>query len=62
MAQKGGRADNRSVMHESTPHAEAAVAATPVRTLVLAVLAPFGTLALLASPLLFDAIRHAAGL
>ena len=57
MAQKGGRADNPSVMHDSTPRT-----ATPVRTLVMAVLAPFGTLALLASPLLFDAVRHAAGI
>jgi hypothetical protein len=31
------------------------------RTLLLAVLAPFGAIALLASPLLVDAARHAAG-
>jgi len=31
------------------------------RTLLLAVLAPFGAIALLAAPLLIDAARHAAG-
>jgi len=33
-----------------------------MRTLLMAVAAPFGTIALLASPLLIDALRQAAGL
>jgi len=49
-------------MDESTPRSEAPVANPPMRTLLMAVAAPFGTIALLASPLLIDALRHAAGL
>jgi hypothetical protein len=49
-------------MHEPTVRAEAAVAASPVQTLLLAVLAPFGVIALMASPLLIDAIRRTAGI
>jgi hypothetical protein len=49
-------------MEESTRRAEATVANPPVRTLLLAVAAPFGAIALMASPLLIDAIRHAAGI
>jgi hypothetical protein len=37
-------------------------AASPLRSLLLAVLAPFGAIALLASPMAFDAIKHLAGL
>jgi len=32
-----------------------------MRTLAIAILAPFGVIGLLASPLLIDAIRRAAG-
>jgi hypothetical protein len=32
-----------------------------MRTLLMALLAPFGVIALMASPLLIDASRHAAG-
>ena len=49
-------------MNESTSPADTAPAAPPLRTLVLAILAPFGVIGLMASPLLLDAIRHAAGL
>jgi hypothetical protein len=30
-------------------------------TLILAIVAPFGALCLMASPLLFDALKHAVG-
>jgi hypothetical protein len=53
-------------MIESSPYTAdaAAESATPPakRTLVLAVLAPFGAIAVMASPLLLDAVRHAAGI
>jgi hypothetical protein len=49
-------------MEEPTPRADAAVANPPMHTLLLAVTAPFGVMVLLASPLLIDALRHAAGL
>jgi len=45
----------------STPQAGANVAGPPKRTLAMAVLAPFVTIGLMASPLLFDTIRHALG-
>jgi hypothetical protein len=48
-------------MKESTPHAEAAVAARPKGTLLMAILAPFGVLVVMATPLFIDAIRRAAG-
>jgi len=48
-------------MDELTRRAERDEPAPPVRTLALAVLAPFGAIALMASPLLVDAVRHAAG-
>jgi hypothetical protein len=56
----GACVDNCRVIH-STPHADAAVAAPPKRTLVMAVLAPFAAIGLMASPLLFDAVKHALG-
>jgi hypothetical protein len=53
-------------MDELTPQAEvAAVVVTanpPLHTLLLALSAPFGAIALMASPLLIDAIRHTAGI
>ena len=36
--------------------------APPIRTMLLAVIAPFAAIALLATPLAFDALKHAAGL
>jgi hypothetical protein len=48
-------------MEEPTTRAEAAVANPPMHTVLLAIAAPFGVIALMASPLLIDAIRHAAG-
>jgi hypothetical protein len=36
--------------------------ASPLRALLLAIVAPFGAIALLATPLAFDALKHAAGL
>jgi len=56
------RAPIPMLMDESTPRPEGAVANPPVRTLLMAVAAPFGAIALLASPLLIDALRHAAGI
>jgi hypothetical protein len=46
-------------MHESTPQQ---AQTPPMRTLVMAVVAPFAAIALLASPLFVDAIRHIAGI
>jgi len=48
-------------MYDSRITAEPVSLAPGKRTLLLAVLAPFGAIALLASPLLIDAARHAAG-
>ena len=48
-------------MYESRLNVEPVSLAPGKRTLLLAVLAPFGAIALLASPLLIDAARHAAG-
>jgi hypothetical protein len=48
-------------MNEPRARVQAAVAPAPKQTLVMAVLAPFGVIALMASPLLIDAIRHASG-
>ena len=48
-------------MEEPTPRVEGAVANPPMHTLLLAIAAPFGAIALMASPLLIDAIRRAAG-
>jgi hypothetical protein len=53
-------------MDELTPQAEVtAVVVTanpPLHMLLLALSAPFGAIALMASPLLIAAIRHAAGI
>jgi hypothetical protein len=49
-------------MNESTRSADVAVAALTTRNLVMAVLAPFGVIALMASPLLVDAARRVAGI
>ena len=35
---------------------------SPLRTLLLAIVAPFGAIALLATPLAFDALKHVVGL
>lgn len=48
-------------MEDRTLRAESAVAAPPMRTFAAAVLAPFAVIALMASPLLIDAARHAFG-
>jgi hypothetical protein len=48
-------------MFESRMNSEPASLAPGKRTLLLAIFAPFGAIALLASPLLIDAARHAAG-
>jgi len=49
-------------MYESSREAEAPVAGPPRRMLVMAILAPFGVIALMASPLLIDAVRQVSGL
>jgi hypothetical protein len=50
-------------MDESTSHSRVATATAPsMRSLCMAILAPFAVIALLASPLAFDALKHAAGL
>jgi hypothetical protein len=48
-------------MYESQSRAEPVSVTPDKRTLLLAVIAPFGAIALLASPLLIDAARHATG-
>ncbi len=50
------------MIYQSSIEVEAPVAPPQKRTLVLAILAPFGVIALMASPLLFDAARQAFGL
>jgi predicted RND superfamily exporter protein len=52
-------------MYESTPEVleiETTVSGTPKAMLAMAVVAPFGVIALMASPLVFDALRHAVGM
>jgi hypothetical protein len=49
------------MINQSTNQADAVVATPPVGTLLLAVVAPFGVIALMASPLLIDALRTALG-
>lgn len=49
-------------MQDTTPRAEAAVATPPMGTLAAAVLAPFAVIAIMASPLLLDAVRSAFGI
>jgi hypothetical protein len=50
-------------MNESSSRqAETAVAGPSIGILIMAVLAPFGAIALLASPLFVDVIRHIAGI
>ncbi len=49
-------------MYESQSNSNPESMAPGKRTLLLAVLAPFGAIALLASPLLIEAARHAAGI
>jgi hypothetical protein len=48
-------------MYNSPLNSEPASVGPGKRTLFLAVLAPFGAIALLASPLIIDAARRAAG-
>ena len=48
-------------MYDQTPPAESAVTPMAKRTLILAILTPFGVIALMASPLVVDAVRQAAG-
>jgi hypothetical protein len=48
-------------MYESQSNSTVESLAPDKRMLLLAVLAPFGIIALLASPLIIDAVRHAAG-
>jgi len=49
-------------MYESNRGAQEAIANPPRRMLVMAILAPFAAIALLASPLLIDTLRHVGGL
>jgi hypothetical protein len=49
-------------MYEPSHRAAEPIANPPKRLLVMAVVAPFGVIALMASPLLIDALRHATGL
>ena len=48
-------------MFEPTRQEAAPVADPPRHMLAVAVLAPFGVIALMASPLLFDTLRHVVG-
>ena len=49
------------MIYQPSLEADAAVTPPQKRTLALAILAPFGVIALMASPLLFDAARQAFG-
>jgi hypothetical protein len=49
-------------MYEPAREPQPELVSPPKHLVVMAILAPFGVIALLASPLVFDAIRHAAGL
>jgi len=49
-------------MYDTRLNSEPGRIAPDKRTLLLAVIAPFGAIALLASPLLIGAARHAAGI
>jgi uncharacterized membrane protein len=57
----GGCADTCYVMYESSQGVDAAEVASHKRTLALAVMAPFGVLALMALPLVADALRQGLG-
>ena len=48
-------------MYEPAREPQPELASPPKHLLAMAILAPFGVIALLASPLLFDTLRHAAG-
>ncbi|HEV7663294.1 MAG TPA: hypothetical protein VGQ62_07140 [Chloroflexota bacterium] len=49
-------------MHESLSQQVDATRVAPSKsTLLLAIVAPFAAIALLASPLVFDALKHLAG-
>jgi hypothetical protein len=50
-----------SVMDSSEMKVTSATPARSLGTLALAVVAPFGAIALLATPLIFDALTHAFG-
>jgi hypothetical protein len=57
----GAWVDTWWVMYDPSREAEPAVSSPPKRMLAMAILAPFGVIALLASPLVLDALRQAAG-
>jgi hypothetical protein len=46
----------------STTQADAEPRRTPIGTMILAVIAPFATIGVMAAPLILDALRHATGL
>jgi hypothetical protein len=65
VGQLGYRVDSWRVINVvSAPplEAEPQPRTTPLRTLALAVLAPFGVIGLLASPLIWEALRKVVGL
>ena len=62
LARMGAWADTWGVMYESNRGAAEPVASPKRRMLAMAILAPFGVIALLASPLLIDTFRHVSGL
>jgi len=62
LARSGAWADTWGVMYESNRGAAEPAVSPPRRMLVMAILAPFGVIALLASPLLIDTVRHLSGL
>jgi hypothetical protein len=49
-------------MYESQSNSTTESLSPDKRMVLLAILAPFGIIALLASPLIIDAARHAAGM
>ena len=53
--------DTWHVLFEPSHETAAPIGNPPKRLLMMAILAPFGVIALLASPLLIDAFRHVGG-
>ncbi|MBV8714798.1 MAG: hypothetical protein JO020_17495 [Chloroflexi bacterium] len=49
------------MLFEPSHETAAPIGNPPKRLLMMAILAPFGVIALLASPLLIDAFRHVGG-
>jgi hypothetical protein len=62
LAKMGAWVDTWGVMYEPSHATERPIGSPSKRLLVMAVLAPFGVIALMASPLLIDTIRQLGGI